>query len=526
MSSTAPDERRPLDRGWLHGLSVVLLAAVLGLPALQGLPLTLDEHVSFHASSAATPADVLRISLNQLATPPLPSLLEWISLRLLGVSETALRLPSLLAWLVAVWAMFRLGVTLGGVATGWLAALLLLGCPEVLDEVRIARPYGLVVALSILLLWQTVLARQSRPTLNGGLAWGLTAAALLWTHYFATPLVAILGLTLLASTIHRETLPAVAARRGKRPVPATSRIRLLRPVPALVAVMMPVLASVPLLPSLFRLADWSPALSFQAGTPGALQVTGPYWCVIGAVTAFLLLGLRRQAAGLPGGCSPSGWLWLWWLSPILLLCLAGWLGQGALLNPRYRLAFVPVAIAAVSIAWTSRLSVRWLLPVAAASLTGVWLVTPQPPWQVARLGAIADVEWQAAAVSLNRDTGSSRRAIFVQSALAESALLGALPDDDGLAEYAGCRLNLYWQRTPRDVGLPIGLPWFWPIPGRATGVLAERLEKAEEVWVVGSTETDLTRGSLEQTDVWLQEDGWRQESETTATTLVVRRYLR
>jgi mannosyltransferase len=150
------------------------------------------------------------------SSPPLYYVLAWLSSRLLGIGEVALRaLPALLgtATIPAVWA---LGRRLGGDRAGLAAAVLVAVNPMLVWFSQEARAYALLALLGALsaLLWLRAL---ELPRAGRLLGWGAVAALALATHYFAVFLVGpqALWLALRARTprarVTALALPVVAA---------------------------------------------------------------------------------------------------------------------------------------------------------------------------------------------------------------------------------------------------------------------------------------------------------------------------
>src|SRR5690606_2102705 len=129
-------------------------------PLLNAGPLALDEHGSYWIVASDLPGTSLIRSLDYAAIPPLSAWLEMAFLAVFGKSELVFRLPSALGYLAAIVVIHRVTVTLSDGPAGGIAAMLLAWHPDV-DEVRIARCYGLLMLLSALLLWSTLRWKQS-----------------------------------------------------------------------------------------------------------------------------------------------------------------------------------------------------------------------------------------------------------------------------------------------------------------------------------------------------------------------------
>lgn len=124
-----------------------------------------------------------------------------------GDTEALLRLPSVLAGVAGVLALYGLGKAVHGRVAGLLAALLLAVSPYHIAYSREARFYALLMLGGILLLWALHRALRSGGRVNWGLVAAATAIATL-THLFAVAPVAVLFLGALVWLL--------AARHGRR----------------------------------------------------------------------------------------------------------------------------------------------------------------------------------------------------------------------------------------------------------------------------------------------------------------------
>lgn len=192
----------------LQRLSPVALplaaATVLGL-ALRLLVrrgLWLDE-----ATSVAQAQLPFREMLLDLVTydvhPPLHHAVLWAVVHLLGVSETTVRGPSVLAGTLLIPALYLAGRELYDRQTGLVAALLGAVAPVVVWYSQEARMYAFWMLFLVISVWA-----QSRALRRSG-AWpwvlyALSAVLLLWTHYFTVLLVAVQQLVFLAVVLRRR----------------------------------------------------------------------------------------------------------------------------------------------------------------------------------------------------------------------------------------------------------------------------------------------------------------------------------
>jgi 4-amino-4-deoxy-L-arabinose transferase-like glycosyltransferase len=192
------------------GLAVALANFVVNLGTGS---LFIDEVYSWRASSVAFAAMNSRIRLDEVA-PPLYywALHEWI---FRGGSQSAwmLRVPSALAGIALVSAVYWLGGLVADRTVGGTAALLAALSPLVLEYAQQVRAYifvMLLVTLSVALILQSERsATRSRLWLALG---GLAMVLALWTHYTANlVLVPLIAWLWWRQRLDRRTLIALTA---------------------------------------------------------------------------------------------------------------------------------------------------------------------------------------------------------------------------------------------------------------------------------------------------------------------------
>lgn len=470
----------PPSRAWV--LCVFALVSGCGLmwPMASASPLALDEHVSYWLISTGHPGDTLTRCLDYGATPPLPSWLEMAFLAVFGRHELVFRLPSALCYLAAIFVTYGIGAAIGDRWTGGLAALLLAWHPEALDEVRIARCYGLVLLLSTVLLWITVRWLKGTPSWRWPLSWGLAAAALMWTHYTAAPLVACVGLTM---PFARDL------RAGGRP----------RIIHVLLAGAVLVVLSLPLVPAVLRLREWSPFLNYMSGDQPLWQTVGPLWW-LGLPAGLLIAWTCRRAlgGGSPGEPGPLLCLAVWTLVPLTCLALLAHGDLANLANPRYRVPYAPGGACLIALLLrraNARPSV--MLTAAVAVLAVSWWSSGTMPWQLRRLGDPTDQQWKSVAETIEAD-GTPGEPLLVQSGLVESHLVPVYRDDPLFMEYVACRAGQFYIESahPRAA-----LPFLWNDDSGIIEFYESRLRSIGtdgpgSFWVASATDTDLNRNSL------------------------------
>jgi hypothetical protein len=170
------------------GRREVLTVAALTLLALAPRLLVerglwLDEAISVHQARMSLP-DMLDALRTSDVHPPLHHLLLWLTVRIAGTAETAVRLPSLIAGTLLVPALYFAGRELyNRERVGVLAALVGALSPLAVWYSQEARMYSLFMLLALLAVWMQVrVVRRGRPV--DWVLYTLASVALLWTQYF------------------------------------------------------------------------------------------------------------------------------------------------------------------------------------------------------------------------------------------------------------------------------------------------------------------------------------------------------
>jgi O-antigen/teichoic acid export membrane protein len=115
--------------------------------------------------------------------PPLHHAILWVTVRLFGTSEVAVRMPSLIAGVALVPVMFWVGKALYDRRTGWIAAVLAAIAPFCVWYSQEARMYSQFMLFAAIAIGAQVLAIRRGRWYDWGL-YAVSTALLFWTQYF------------------------------------------------------------------------------------------------------------------------------------------------------------------------------------------------------------------------------------------------------------------------------------------------------------------------------------------------------
>jgi mannosyltransferase len=254
---------------------------------------------------------------------------------IVGTSDAALRLPSVLAAVGAVALVARIGTRLATPLTGLMAGLLMAVVPAMSRYAQEARPYALTIFLAVL---ATVLFLQilDRPNVWRLVAYAVTVAFLGLFHFFALALLLAHGAWLLLMRRDLVLRWGIAAMIGGLPaIPVVWYGMGQRGAVAWIAH-----------------STVSTPVSFFGGLFGAMSVTS-------AVAALAVLSFSRQPKVLllaRWGVLPLAALYVAglifgsvWLARYMLFVTPAWVLLAALTLVRFRIAAAAAAIVVVGL---------------------------------------------------------------------------------------------------------------------------------------------------------------------------------
>jgi mannosyltransferase len=192
----APDPATKDRTARLLLLLVVVAGAALRLYGLDAQSLWNDELSSWERSHHESLSDVIAKGVRTDVHPPGYQILVYGVMHTIGDSEIALRLPSAIAGVLAIAAIYALGLQLYTRREALIAATLLAFSYQPLYYSQEGRAYSLLLLLAILTahFWFRVTRRletDEAPELSAQVGYVLSAAAACYLHYFGLLLVAV-----------------------------------------------------------------------------------------------------------------------------------------------------------------------------------------------------------------------------------------------------------------------------------------------------------------------------------------------
>ena len=199
LTPLATRVRRPAARAVAAMLGLCAVAAAARVATNRGL--WVDEAIS--VNQAGLPFGEM---LHQLTStdvhPPLHHAVLWVTVRMLGTSEFAVRLPSLLAGVALVPALYWVGSVIYDKRTGWVAALLAALAPFTVWYSQEARMYAIFMLLATL-----AIGAQIQAIRLGRTVWWVAY----WSHHRPSPVDPVLRHPARARPAGRRRLGGLAA---------------------------------------------------------------------------------------------------------------------------------------------------------------------------------------------------------------------------------------------------------------------------------------------------------------------------
>jgi 4-amino-4-deoxy-L-arabinose transferase-like glycosyltransferase len=208
---------------------ILLVFTVVDLWILPiGSSFWLDETATFWVIKDGV-ANLLHRSMDWAGQSPMYYLTAWLALVAGGRHEWVLRLPSLVALIIAAWLLYKLAARLFDADSARLAVLSFACSGPIAFAASDARPYALGLCLLIGTAWLVVrwldtgLARYAAGSV-------LLSALTIYAHYLFGPVLMVLGIYgvsrgLREGKIRLWQLPAVCIASGVLMLPLVSQLR-------------------------------------------------------------------------------------------------------------------------------------------------------------------------------------------------------------------------------------------------------------------------------------------------------------
>ncbi len=135
--------------------------------------------------------------------PPLYDLVLWLTIRVFGHGEFAVRLPTLIAGTLVIPVLYELGRELYDRRTGLVAAGFAAISPLLVWYSQEVRMYTFVALFGLLALLTQLRVIRNGTMVNWA-AYILATAALLWSHYFGVLLIGVQQLIFVGVLVHRR----------------------------------------------------------------------------------------------------------------------------------------------------------------------------------------------------------------------------------------------------------------------------------------------------------------------------------
>ena len=186
------------DRTRLHPdfalLLTIVIALALRMYRLGSQSLWLDEAWSVRVANHSL-GEILRYRSN---IPPLHQVVVRLFIAILGTSEFSVRLPSVLAGVLSVVLVYAITTRLFNKSAGLVAGLILAISPYHVWYSQDARPYALLIVLSLASVW-FFLNLRDRPNFIGFTGYVVTTTLAMYTHVYALFLLLFQNLYMLYS---------------------------------------------------------------------------------------------------------------------------------------------------------------------------------------------------------------------------------------------------------------------------------------------------------------------------------------
>ncbi len=167
----------------IHFLVVFLLGIVFlsGLHGLGRESLCLDESASLTTASQPTAVKTLQMAKKANRNPPLHFLLLHFVIKLFGNSEFALRLPSVIFFVLSLWMLYKIGSLIDKKEIALLAVVIAALSPYLREFISLARVYALLSFLTLSSIY-CLLSLWKKPSKIVWIFYVVSSLLMLYSH--------------------------------------------------------------------------------------------------------------------------------------------------------------------------------------------------------------------------------------------------------------------------------------------------------------------------------------------------------
>lgn len=195
--------------------TAVLVGSVVVGTALRFIVprgLWLDEATSVHQATMSFGGMINNLRTTDVH-PPLYFSVLWVDVRWLGTGQLAVRVPSIIAGVLTIPALYLVGKEAYDRRTGAVAAAIGVVAPILVWYSQEARMYSMLALFGLLAMWAQLRILRRHPDRVGAWPWVayvLATVAMVWTQYFGLLQLAVQQLAFLGAVLVRW-------RRGQSP---------------------------------------------------------------------------------------------------------------------------------------------------------------------------------------------------------------------------------------------------------------------------------------------------------------------
>ncbi len=192
-----PVQRTPYGEEKIIFTSIVFIAAVLRLWNYWGWSFTHDELSAIVRLDFNSLAELWKNGIRPDGHPAFVQIFLWISTKIFGMTEAAIRFPFVIAGIGSVALLYFIAKRWFGLTTAYFSSLSLAILDFPILYSQIARPYafGLFFCLLAVWCWTELLLGSNEKMYRKAILYGIATVLCMLTHYFAFFFALIVAIT-------------------------------------------------------------------------------------------------------------------------------------------------------------------------------------------------------------------------------------------------------------------------------------------------------------------------------------------